>query len=107
VGVFANALSSAVGRNGISAGAPNQWPGLAAWLLARLRRRAHKDSRLEVVARVSLAPRQVVALIEADGQRLLVATSPEGAPVFFSLPGGKSRTRTKRLQTAEAQGKNT
>ena len=36
--------------------------------------------RLAVLERISLAPRQTLALIEADGQRLLVATSPEGTP---------------------------
>jgi hypothetical protein len=39
------------------------------------------------VERIALAPRQSLALIEAEGRRFLVATSPEGAPAFYPLDG--------------------
>jgi flagellar biogenesis protein FliO len=86
LGVFAHALSLALERTGrTSAIAQQVRPGLGAWLVAQVRRRAHKEPRLALVERISLAPRQIVALVEADGQRLLIAISPEGAPVFFPL----------------------
>ena len=84
MGVFANALSLAVSRSNPHQSQEKR-PGLAEWLLERLRRRALKQPRLMLVERINLAPRQTLALIEADGQRLLVATSPDGAPSFYPL----------------------
>ncbi len=43
--------------------------------------------RLELLERITLAPRQSLALVEAEGRRFLVATSPEGGPAFYSLDG--------------------
>jgi len=54
-------------------------------LLMRLRRVRSPQPRLELLERITLAPRQSLALIEADGRRFLVATSPEGGPAFLSL----------------------
>jgi hypothetical protein len=61
--------------------------GLAGWLLDRLRGSRRPRPRLELVERIALAPRQSLALIEAEGRRFLVATSPEGAPAFYPLDG--------------------
>jgi flagellar biogenesis protein FliO len=59
--------------------------GAAAWLLARLRGSSRKRARLELLERIALGPRQSLSLIEAEGRRFLVATSAEGAPVFYPL----------------------
>jgi len=59
--------------------------GLAGWLLHRLSAGNRKQPRLELVERIALAPRQSLALVEAEGRRFLVATSPEGAPAFYAL----------------------
>ena len=59
--------------------------GLARWLLARLRRENSLQPRLALLERITLAPRQTVALVEAEGRRLLVATSPDAAPTFYAL----------------------
>lgn len=59
--------------------------GIAGWLLGRLRSGGRARRRLELVERIALAPRQSLALVEAEGRRFLVATSPEGAPVFYAL----------------------
>jgi flagellar biogenesis protein FliO len=61
--------------------------GLAGWLLGRVRtaRSSAARPRLELVERITLAPRQSLALVEAEGRRFLVATSPEGAPSFYEL----------------------
>ena len=59
--------------------------GLAGWLLGRLRREGRPAPRLAVLERIALAPRQSLALVEADGRRFLVATSPEGTPAFYPL----------------------
>jgi len=48
--------------------------GLAVWLLERLRGRRRR----------SLPP---LALVEAEGRRFLVATSPDGSPAFYPLDG--------------------
>lgn len=104
MGVFANALSLATERGAASGVGPRVWPGLAARLVDRLRQRAIKQARLVVVERISLAPRQIVALIEADGQRLLVATSPDGAPAFFPLKPAAARSTTKRAASPEVEG---
>jgi flagellar biogenesis protein FliO len=60
--------------------------GLAGWLLGRLRSGGgRRQPRLELLERIALAPRQSLALVEAEGRRFLVATSPEGAPAFYAL----------------------
>jgi hypothetical protein len=69
--------------NGSPAAAPVG--GLAGWLLARLGARRHERPRLALLERIALAPRQSLALVEAEGRRFLVATSPEGAPAFYAL----------------------
>lgn len=65
--------------------------GLASWLLRRFRQRftttAQAPPRLTLIERIALAPRQSLALVEAEGQRLLIATSAESAPVFYALNG--------------------
>ncbi len=65
------------------AGAPAG--GLTGWLLHRLRGGSRREPRLALLERISLAPRQSLALVEAEGRRFLVATSPEGAPAFYAL----------------------
>lgn len=72
--------------------------GLAGWLLSRLRRGAREPRRLAVVERVTLSPRQSLALVEADGRRFLVATAMEGAPVFLPMDAACD---TKRAATGE------
>jgi hypothetical protein len=69
------------------AGAPG---GLAGWLLARWRRRPGTERRLVLVERISLGPRQTLSLVKADGQRILVANSADGAS-FYPLEGRVSR----------------
>ena len=59
--------------------------GLAGWLLQRLRTRSQPQPKLALLERITVAPRQTLSLIEADGRRLLVATSPEGAAAFYPL----------------------
>jgi flagellar biogenesis protein FliO len=58
---------------------------LAGWLLNRLRAGTVRRPRLELLERIALAPRQSLALVETEGRRFLVATSPEGAPAFYAL----------------------
>ena len=71
--------------------------GLARWLLSRLRREPKPRPRLSLLERISLAPKQSLVLIEAEGRRFLVATSQEGAPSFYPLDSateeGGVRTR--------------
>jgi hypothetical protein len=61
--------------------------GVTGWLLSRLRTGESERPRLALVERITLAPRQSLALVEAEGRRFLVATSAEGAPAFYPLDG--------------------
>jgi len=54
-------------------------------LLKKLRGVRASQPRLELLERISLAPRQTLALVEAEGRRFLVATSAEGGPAFLAL----------------------
>lgn len=72
--------------------------GLAIWLLDKwrnahnglaLRGLGKQAPRLALVERITLAPRQTLALVEAEGRRFLVASSAEGAPAFYPLAGGR------------------
>jgi len=71
--------------NSTNPGSTNPGFGLAGWLLNRLHVVRRPERRLAVLERISLAPRQTVALIEAEGRRFLVATSADGTPAFFPL----------------------
>jgi hypothetical protein len=59
--------------------------GIARWLMDRLSRAGRARPRLRLLERIALAPRQTLALVEAEGRRFLVATSPEGGPAFYAL----------------------
>lgn len=61
---------------------------LLAWLREKRLGRRPALARLALVDRISLAPKQSLALVEVDGRRFLVATSQEGAPAFCALSGG-------------------
>jgi flagellar biogenesis protein FliO len=58
-------------------------------LLMKLRGIHPSQPRLELLERIALAPRQSLALVEAEGRRFLVATSADGAPAFFALDGSQ------------------
>jgi Flagellar biosynthesis protein, FliO len=61
--------------------------GWAGWLLAKLCATRRQEPRLQLLERITLAPRQSLALVEADGRRLLVATSADGGSAFYALNG--------------------
>jgi flagellar biogenesis protein FliO len=65
---------------------------LSGWLVSRFRRGGSVQPRLALLERITLAPRQTLALVEAEGRRLLVATSPDGAPTFYALDGNRQQT---------------
>jgi len=72
--------------------------GLAGWLMAKLRGRPRVERRLALLERIALAPRQSLALVEAEGRRILVATSADGGPAFYPLDEGH------RLNAGEQTG---
>ena len=105
LGSLADALNLAAARRRVFSGtAEEERSGFTAWLIARLRRRDVKQPRLALVERISIAPRQVIALIEADGQRVLVATAAEGAPTFYPLKPSAMRSSSKRPRPGEGRG---
>jgi hypothetical protein len=85
--------------------------GLAPWLICRLfnalvaplRNRLGKRERIQprlaLLERIALAPRQSLALVEAEGRRFLIATSTEGGPAFYALdsPDRPLRSRSPRV----------
>ena len=71
--------------------------GLAGWLLAKFEGRRHRQQpRLELIERISLAPRQSLALVEAEGRRFLVACSADSTPAFYPIEGGSQRPANLR-----------
>lgn len=55
-------------------------------LLRSWQRSNARPARLAVIERIALGPKQSLMLVEADGVRLLVATSSDAASAFFPLP---------------------
>ncbi len=49
-----------------------------------------------LLERIALAPRQSLALVEAEGRRFLVATSAEGGPAFYPLESRGAARRRRR-----------
>ena len=81
-----NALTTAMGRGGPAVGKEGGGSrSLGAWLVERLRSRAEDASRLKVLERIRVTPRQLLLLIEAEGERLLVATSEGSATTIYPL----------------------
>jgi hypothetical protein len=73
--------------------------GLAGWLLDRLHRNSRPQPRLALLERISLAPRQSLALVEAEGRRFLVVTSADGAPAFCALDDFRGAKAGKTFST--------
>lgn len=67
--------------------------GLAGWLIERIGRRQKRQPRLELIERISLAPRQSLALVEVEGRRVLVACSADSTPAFLPLNSRTARNR--------------
>jgi flagellar biogenesis protein FliO len=59
--------------------------GWAGWLAAKLRKTARPQPRLRLLERIAIAPRQSLALVEAEGRRFLLATSADAAPAFYAI----------------------
>ena len=74
--------------------------GLAGWLLRKLGSHSQPRPMLVVRERITLAPRQTLSLVEADGRKLLVATSPEGTPAFYALDERDTHSVGARKGTA-------
>ena len=60
-------------------------PNMLRWLRDLLPVRPQAAPRLQLLDRIALAPRHTLALVESEGRRFLIATSPEGAPAFHAL----------------------
>lgn len=74
----------------LQAASVRNWPRrILEWamvgLLRSWQRSTARPARLAVIERISLGPKQSLVLVEADGVRLLVATSGEAASAFFPL----------------------
>jgi flagellar biogenesis protein FliO len=74
--------------------------GVAGWLMARLRGARTRRPHLELVERIALGPRQWLALVEAEGRRILVATSAEGGPAFYPLDEPARAPVARALRTS-------
>lgn len=72
---------------------PGKIGGLAGWVLGRLQSGSRTRPSLSLLEKISLAPRQSLALVEAEGRRFLVATSADGAPAFYALDEKAGRLR--------------
>jgi flagellar biogenesis protein FliO len=73
--------------------------GLAGWLLQRLRGAKRAAPRLALLERITVAPRQTLALVEAEGRKFLVATSADGSAAFCEL----NRTSENRAARSRAR----
>jgi hypothetical protein len=97
LGVFAEALMNVHRKNGGDRSV-SKWRGVTAWVFERIRRRSAMRSRMAVLEKISFAPRQSLALIEVDGERVLVGSSQDGSPQFYRL-NAISRSRTQKRCT--------
>nr|WP_275425895.1 flagellar biosynthetic protein FliO [Occallatibacter savannae] len=58
---------------------------VAGAFMTRLRARAASESRLKILDRFRVTPRQGLLLVEVEDERLLVATSDGSATAFYPL----------------------
>lgn len=73
---------------------PAGWTGR---LFSRFARRQQTQPRLELIERISLAPRQSLALVEAEGRKFLVACSADSTPAFYPIGAGRAQAGTTRM----------
>lgn len=86
MGAFIEALTSAIERNGPTVhGDARIRESLGTRLVRRLRSRSEGVSKLRVLEKVRITPRQGLFLIDAEGERLLVATSDGSTSAIFPL----------------------
>lgn len=88
------------GNRNMTSGLTGQLFGTCSRWIGKLRGREMAPPRLALVEHIALAPRQSLALVEAEGRRFLVATSPKGAPAFFALDesrNGKVRASARSV----------
>lgn len=78
--------------------------GLTGWLLERWKGVQRSKPKLALLERITLAPRQSLALVEAEGRRFLIATSPEGAPAFYALDE-RSRNGARSSSASQASAR--
>lgn len=106
MGVFANAITF-IGKHADFSSREDaaETRGLGEWVMNRLRHRAVTQRRLMVIERIHLAPRQTLALVEADGHKLLVATSGEGTSTFFQLKAAVTPRTSSRSAQSAGEGK--
>lgn len=82
------ALITATRRNGTADCRESQSQrNLWAWLVDRVRSRSEDASPLRVLQRIRITPRQLLLLVEAQGERLLVATSDGSSSTIYPLDG--------------------
>ncbi len=81
-------------------GEPARVGGLAGWLMGRLRGTSRPQPKLALLERITLAPRQSLSLVEADGRKFLIASSAEGAPAFYALDEQPVATASSRVRPA-------
>ncbi len=68
----------------------SQGTGLVPWLLAKMQRKSAKPSRIEVLERLALTPRNSLMLVRVETQRFLIATSGEGNLCIEPLSTGQA-----------------
>jgi flagellar biogenesis protein FliO len=79
---------------------PDGVGGLASWLMGKLQGNPKTRPRLTILERITLAPRQSLALVEAEGRRFLVVTSQESGPVLYPLDSERERGGLRNLRGA-------
>ena len=105
MGVIANILPAVTRQiRSDPVGAVPPRPGLVRRLLACLPQRGNAQTRLALVERIVLAPRQTLTLVEADGQRVLIATAHEGSPTFCLLDNSPRHTQRNRCDEVPFEG---
>jgi len=72
-------------KQGRERSAGNMPGGLAGWILGKMQASSRRQPRLALLERISLAPKQSLSLVEAEGRKFLVATSSDGSPSFYPL----------------------
>ena len=95
MGVFGRSLSHS-GADVTSGRLIDSWRDVWTSVSVRLRRNVSGTSRLALLERITIAPRQMVALIEVEGEKVLVGTSHDGAPRFLRLNAGNEGREIER-----------
>jgi len=105
MGVFAQALRGvSVEAQRVTSGQTLAKKGLAVWLIGKLRPQVDSMPRVRILERIRVTPRQVLILVEVEGERLLMGASDGSTPAFHLVKKRATASGPRQVSAIRVEG---